>query len=77
MQQHLLDHNLARVLHAQRHHGEAIANEDNIHTGGIGDVCRREVVRRDDGDGLVPLVHSPQRAERDLLPVTGAMRPQR
>lgn len=77
MQQHLLDHDLACVFHAQRDHGEAVADEDNIHTRGVGDVCRREVVRRDDGDGFVPLVHRPQRAERDLLPITGAMCTQR
>lgn len=76
MQQHLLDQNLARVLHAQGDHGQAVADEHDVHPGGVGDVRGREVVRRDDGDGLVAPVHRPQRAEGDLLALAGRLRPQ-
>lgn len=79
MQQHLLDHYLARVLHSQGDHGQAVADEDNVHARGVGDVRRGEVVRRYDGDGLVSPVHRPQRAEGDLFPATTswALRAQR
>lgn len=78
MQQHLLDHDLASVLHTQGDHSKAVADEHDVHARRVGHVRRREVVCRHDGDGFIPPVHRAQRAERDLFPIAaGALGPQR
>lgn len=78
MQQHLLDHDLARVLHTQGDHGQAVADEHDVHAGRVGNVSGRKVVRRHHGDGLAPPVHRPQCADRDFLALAaGALSPQR
>ena len=37
MQQHFLEQDLAGVLHAEGDHGKAVADEDHVHSGMIGD----------------------------------------
>lgn len=77
MEQHLVEYDLARVFHAQGDHGQAVPDQDDVHAGGIGDVGAGEVVGRDHGDRLTPLVHGPERPDRDPLPRIGQRRPHR
>ena len=77
MQNHLVEHHLARVFHAQGHHGETVADEDDIDAGRIGHVRAREVMGRDGDDGLLRLVERPQAVQGDLCPSPIQRRTQR
>lgn len=74
MQQHLLDQNFTRILHAEGYHGQAVAYQDHIHTGMVSDEGTREVVRRHDGDGLSLFVLGAERRDGDLLAGFGGRR---
>jgi hypothetical protein len=67
MQQHLLEQDLARVLHTKGYHGQAVANEDDVHACMVGHVGAREVMGSDDGDGLPLLMQGPQGSDGDLF----------
>lgn len=56
MQDHFLQHHFARILHTQSHHGQTVADEYHVHTGGIGDMCTWEVMGCDHGDGFLFLI---------------------
>lgn len=67
MQQHLLDRDLACVLHAQSDHGQAIADQDHVHAGSVADASAGKVMRCDHSDRLPFLVKGPQCADCHLL----------
>lgn len=67
MQNHVLKGNFVRVLHAQRDHGQAVADEDHVDAGVVGDVGRGKVVGRDHGDGLLAAIERLQGVHRHLL----------
>lgn len=68
--QHLLHHHFACVFHAQRDHGEAVADEDHIHARVVSDEGAGEVVGGYHGDGLVLAVQRLQGLDGDLLALT-------
>ena len=68
MQQHLLDHNLAGVLHSKGDHGQAVADEDHVHAGSIGNMGTGKVVGGHHRDRLTPPVQRAEGADVDLLP---------
>ena len=72
--QHVLQRDLACILHAHGDHGEAVADEDDVHAGMIGDVGGGEVVGGDHGHGLVPAVQRLQGVDRHLLARRGRRR---
>ncbi len=56
MQNHLLQNHLACVLHAQRYHGQTVADKDHVHASVVGDMSAREVMRRDHRDRFLLLM---------------------
>lgn len=71
MQQHLLHQHLTGILHPQRHHGQTVPHEHDIHTRMVRHMRRREIMRRDDGDGLTLAMQGAQRAHGDLFALVG------
>lgn len=68
MQQHVLQHDLGRVLHAQRNHSKAVTDEDHLHADMLSNMCAGEVVRRHHCNRLFLPVHGHQRGDGDLGP---------
>ena len=68
VQYHFFQQDFAGVFHAQGHHGQAVAHENHVHTGVIGDVSTGEIVGRDHGDRLILAVEAPQTLDGDLPP---------
>ena len=66
MQDHLVEKHLARVFHAQGHHGKAVTDEDDIDSGRIGHMRAREIMGRDGDDGLLRLVERSQAVQGNL-----------
>ena len=68
MKDHILHHDLIRILHPHSHHPQTITNENDIHPRGIGNLCTGEIMRREHGDGLVLPIHTPDCIDCDLFP---------
>ncbi|KND88105.1 Ubiquitin-like protein ATG12 [Tolypocladium ophioglossoides CBS 100239] len=62
-----LTENLAGVLHAERDHGQAVANENHVHARVVGNVGAGEVVRREHGDGVALFMQGPQGPQGHLF----------
>lgn len=75
MQQHLFNKHLAGILHTQGDHGQAVANQNNIHAGMIGNVGAGEVMGSHHGDGLFLSMQTPQSTESNFLALVGGCSP--
>lgn len=76
VQQHLVQQHLASILHTKGHHGQTISNENHVHAGMVGNVCTREVVRRDHGYGFILPVQALEGVDGNRLARIGRGSPQ-
>lgn len=71
MKQHLLDEDLAGILHAQGDHGQAVADQDDVHTSMIGDMSAGEIMGCNHCDGFAFPIQASQGTEGDFFPLVG------
>lgn len=67
MEDHLVEHGLAGILHSQGYHGQTIPNQNHIHPCSIGDVAAGEVVGREHCNWFLGAMHGAQGVEGHLL----------
>jgi hypothetical protein len=73
MQYHLIQGNLTRVFHTHAYHGQAVAHEDHVYAGLIGNIGGREIVCCQHGDGLASSKLTLNGLQRDFLSSWGIL----
>lgn len=67
MQDHFIQQDFTRVIHAHGDHSQTVSNQDDVHAGMVGDVGTRKVMCSKDGDWLLPAVQALDCVDGDRL----------
>jgi len=67
MQNHFFQEDLAGIFHAHSYHGQAITDEDNLNSCGVGDMAAGEVMGREHGYRFTLFIQGTEGVESDFL----------